>query len=130
MKTEIVEKVFSDKINGASILCSDGIKGYRTLAEKYNLEHKIIKSGTYKNGIYHINSVNSLHSRFKSWIDRFKGVSTKHLQNYVTWYKWLEKYKDLSHTDKIEEFLVHSNCVFKGTKYAEVSKRNNKILFQ
>jgi transposase-like protein len=127
---EIIEKVFDGKINDESILCSDGLKGYKTFAKNHHLEHKIIPAGKYKVGIYHINKVNSLHSRFKGWVERFNGVSTKHLQNYVTWFKWLEKYHDLRYTDKIKDFLIHSNCVFNGTKYSDVSKRQYKILEQ
>jgi len=130
ISSDTIEKVYDKKINEVSILCSDGLKEYKIFAQNHNFEHYVIPSGKYKNGIYHINNVNSLHSRFKSWLEHFKGVSTKHLQNYVTWFKWLEKYKDLSHTDKIKEFLVHSNCVFKGTKYNQVSRRSNKVLVQ
>jgi hypothetical protein len=100
--------------------------GCKTLAGKHNLNHKIIKSGTYKNGIYHINGVNSLHSRFKSWLDRFKGISTKHLQNYVTWFKWFEKYKELRHVDKIRELLIHNFCIFKGTNTMKYQTENIK----
>ncbi|ERJ11407.1 hypothetical protein HLPCO_002529 [Haloplasma contractile SSD-17B] len=57
-------------------------------------------------------------------------MSTKHLQNYVTWFKWIEKFKELSHINKIKEFLIHSKSIFKGTKYIEVTNRNYKILFQ
>jgi transposase-like protein len=127
---EIIEKVFDGKINNESILCSDGLKGYKTFAKNPQLEHIIIPAGKYKVGIYHINKVNSLHSRFKGWLERYNGVSTKYLQNYVTWFKWLEKYGDLKYTDKIKDFMIHSNCVFKETRYTEVTKRNFKILFQ
>lgn len=53
-----------------------------------------------------------------------------YLQNYVTWFKWIEKFKEFSHIDKIKEFLIHSNSTFNGTKYTEVSNRDYKILFQ
>ena len=32
-----------------------------------------------KNGIYHINHVNSWHSQFKKWMGKFNGVLTKFL---------------------------------------------------
>jgi len=34
-------------------------------------------------GLYHIQNVNGLHSRLKKWIDRFKGVAAKYLDNYT-----------------------------------------------
>jgi hypothetical protein len=32
-------------------------------------------------GIYHIQNVNSYHSRLKSWMERFNGVVTKYLDH-------------------------------------------------
>ena len=47
-----------------------------------------------KQGIYHIQNVNSMHNRVKKWIDStFWGVSTKYLQNYLNWYRIQEAYK-------------------------------------
>ena len=48
-----------------------------------------------KNGIYHIQNVNSLHNRVKKWIDStFWGVSTKYLQNYFNWYRIQQTFKN------------------------------------
>ncbi|WP_410496151.1 hypothetical protein QTL86_00245 [Cellulosilyticum sp. ST5] len=55
--------------------------------------HKQIKRGFHKNGIYHINKINSLHSRFKQWLAGFKGVSTKYLPNYLSFFKLVEMIK-------------------------------------
>ena len=33
--------------------------------------------------IYHIQNVSSYHSRLKRWMNRFNGVVTKYLQNYL-----------------------------------------------
>ncbi len=33
--------------------------------------------------VLHIQNVNSYVSRFKKWLDRFNGVATKYLQNYL-----------------------------------------------
>jgi hypothetical protein len=46
----------------------------------------------YVRGIYHIQNVNSYHSRLKRWMDRFNGVATKYLEHYLAWFqKELEK---------------------------------------
>lgn len=54
------------------------------------LDYKRIMRDHYKNGINH---VNSLHSQFKKWMDKFNGVSTKFLENYLHWFKWLQCFK-------------------------------------
>lgn len=37
-------------------------------------------------GLYHIQNVNSYHSKLKRWIQRFNGVATKYLYNYLAKY--------------------------------------------
>lgn len=37
-----------------------------------------------------IQNVNGLHSRLKQWIDCFKGVATKYLDNYVAWFLFVD----------------------------------------
>lgn len=59
-----------------------------TVKEK-GIEHYRIKSNDDKHiikGLYHIQNVNGLHSRLKQWINRFKGVATKYLDNYLAWF--------------------------------------------
>lgn len=41
-------------------------------------------------GIYHIQNVNSYHSRLKDWIRGFQGVATKYLLNYLNWFEHLD----------------------------------------
>ena len=52
------------------------------------MRHVKIASNTRSEGV--INMVNSLHSRFKTFIREFKGVSTKRLNNYLILFKWRE----------------------------------------
>lgn len=92
-----LKRAYNGKINSQSIICSDSHKSYIQFTKNFTLEHVRIKTGRHKNGIFHINHVNSLHSNLKEWVKRFKGVSTKFLANYLYWFKWFEKTKqDLS----------------------------------
>ncbi len=88
-----LKRAYNDKIDSQSIICSDSHKSYIQFTKDFALEHVRIKTGRHKNGVYHINHVNSLHSNLKEWIRRFKGVATKYLANYLYWFKWLEKTK-------------------------------------
>ena len=80
-------------ISANSTLCTDSAHGYATLSEELHLNHIRIESGKRKKDIYHIQHINSLHSRLKAFMSDFKGVATKHLQNYLDCCKFLEMFK-------------------------------------
>ena len=41
-----------------------------------------------------INNVNAYHGRLKQWLNRFNGVATKNLPNYLGWRRALEAWGD------------------------------------
>lgn len=81
------------------------------------------KRGNYKNGIYHINHVNSLHNNLKLWMYKFKGVSTKFLNNYMAWYKWLQYFNDNKEIIRTKNMLIHSTIPFVDTKIKNYKER-------
>ena len=44
-----------------------------------------MESGKHRKGIYHINHINAYHNNIKQFIQRFRGVITKYLNNYLVW---------------------------------------------
>ena len=80
--------------------CADGHPSYKGFAIDHELTLVVLRANLkqyIKNGIYHIQNVNSLHNRIKKWINStFWGVSTKYLQNYLNWYKVKQKIKNYS----------------------------------
>jgi hypothetical protein len=42
----------------------------------------------------HINNVHAYHGRLKQWLNRFNGVATKNLPNYLGWRRALEAWGD------------------------------------
>ncbi len=103
-----LERLFEGRIQESPILCTDSHKSYIQFAKDFSLDHKQIKRGRHKEGSYHINHLNSLHSLFKGWIRHFKGVSTKFLINYLYWFKWLQKFHDEKDIIRGKNILVHS----------------------
>ena len=79
-------------------------------------EQVCIATAIDRNDIYYINHVNSLHSNFKIWMYRFKGVSTKFLPNYMSWYKWLQSFNNDKEVIKTKNMLIHSIIPFFDTK--------------
>ena len=78
-----LERLYKGHIGEGSILCTDSHKSYVKFATDFNLDHKRIKIGKHKEGIYHIQHINALHSNLKKWMGRFNGVSSKYVSNYM-----------------------------------------------
>ena len=109
-----------------SILCTDGHVSYKGFAMDNQLEHVTLRADLkqhVKQGVYHIQNVNSIHNRLKKWIDNtFWGVSTKYLQNYLGWFRWNEKLK--KSTTYLKDFIfktVQDTDTLKRYHYIEVS---------
>ena len=82
-----MDKLIGSILSSENVLVTDAWRAYKTYAREKGLEYYRIKSNDGKHiikGLYHIQNVNGLHSRLKQWIDRFKGVVTKYLDNYLT----------------------------------------------
>lgn len=93
------------------------------------LEHKRIKSGKHKEGLYHIQHINVLHINLKKWMNRFNGVATKYLNNYIKWFKWLQIFdidKD-KEIIKAKNFMIQSNVVHLYIKVKDV--KNRELLY-
>ncbi len=86
-----IDNAIGDRISKGSILCTDGHVSYKGFAKDNNLNQVVLQANLkqrVKQGVYHIQNVNSLHNRVKKWIDStFWGVSTKYLQNYMNWFR-------------------------------------------
>lgn len=79
-------KVFDDRIDSESILVTDGEKSYKRFTMDNGIQLVAIRGGKGKKNGYHIQHINSYHSRLKTFMDSFKGVSTKYLGNYIVWH--------------------------------------------
>lgn len=106
-KGRISSKKINDTLSGhisyTSILCTDKYRSYIGFANELGLDLKQVETASKVDGIYHIQHVNSLHSRLKGWIRRFKGVATKYLINYLYWFKFLEETKNSDAEYRVSE---------------------------
>lgn len=109
MKHTDLERLFSGRIEDEAILCTDSHKSYIQFAQNLGVELQQIKRGKHKEGIYHIQHINAFHSKLKKWMDRFNGVATKYLANYMYWFKWLEIFNTEKDTVKSKNLLVQSH---------------------
>lgn len=89
MNKQALADALSGKIDKSAILCTDSYKIYKGLAKREGLTHKAVThlgKPTQKNKAYHIQTVNNLHKAIRDHLNRFNGVSSKYLQNYLYWF--------------------------------------------
>jgi transposase-like protein len=74
------------------LLISDGAAAYRHFAAQAGITHEAVnvRAGVLARGAIHLQNVNSWHSRFKSWLVRFRGVASRYLINYSGWLRVLD----------------------------------------
>ena len=89
-----------------ALLVSDGNPTYGAFCKAEKVSHEIVNMSQGQRvtkGAYHIQNVNAYHHRFKSWLDRFHGVATKYLPNYLGWCRIMDQNHNLT-----PEHLLHS----------------------
>ncbi|TQL31872.1 InsA-like protein [Vibrio crassostreae] len=103
-------KAITPLLTDGCCLCTDGNLSYKSIVKEVGIkiDHKriIASDGRVIDNVYHIQHVNGFIAHFKEWLDRFKGVGTSYLGNYLAWYNiWM---KDKSYGQEclwIEESL-------------------------
>lgn len=122
VSTQNLHNVFDNRIEEHSILCTDDMNSYVKFAESNNIELIQLKSGKSKKGIYHLQHINSYHSMLKMFIQRFKGVSTKYLNNYLIWNNILNYSKE-TWTEKKNIFMSYVLTTDKKILSKEIKNR-------
>jgi transposase-like protein len=103
-----VDQIVGSLLSHENMLCTDGLHGYRTFAENKFMDHFELKDMRVYKGILHIQNVNAYHSRLKKWIDRFNGVASKYLDNYLAWFKFLDSKRFEDTTGILVESCLHN----------------------
>lgn len=96
---ENIEAVLTPIISEGSVLCTDGNISYIGIAKGLNIDHKrliTLDNQRVIEGVYHIQTLNNYMMRWKSWLKRFCGVGTAYLENYLSWFRFMEQNKEHS----------------------------------
>lgn len=101
----IVDK-FSGKFTKTSILFSDKHPSFKCFSKSEGINHEVFTAKSHvKNKICHVQTVNYLAGAFNNGVNHcLRGVSTKYLQNYATWFAVKEKYKNSK--EKIKNIIT------------------------
>jgi transposase-like protein len=88
-----IARVLQPVVAKDALLVSDGRAAYGQFADASGLLHiKLVTSkGEYTYGSYHIQNVNAYISRLKRWMRRFNGVATRYLENYLGWWRMIDR---------------------------------------
>ena len=94
MNAETVIAVLKPLVSPDAVLCSDGAGVYACFSKEQGVTHQVVRNrqGERVVGAYHIQHVNGYHHRLKEWMERFHGVATHYLKNYLGWRRMLERY--------------------------------------
>jgi len=97
LKKKDIENAIGERLCPKTVPCTGSHVSFKGFAMDNGLEHHPLRSDLkqrVKQGVYHIQHVNSAHNRLKKWIDeKFWGVATKYLQNYLNWFRVKEYLK-------------------------------------
>jgi hypothetical protein len=71
---------------------------YSAFCQSEGISHEVVNlsKGQRVNGAFHIQNVNAYHSRLKQWLERFHGVATHYLANYLGWRHVFENHCQLT----------------------------------
>jgi transposase-like protein len=82
-----------DKISSDVLLCSNRKKLYDSICTKLKVIHaKLNKNEIERRKIIHVKNAYKYKEELYDWMSRFKGVATKYLSNYLSWYRELDEY--------------------------------------
>ena len=124
--TNQIINFFDNKICEDATFCVDSHKSYMAIKDKLNIELKQVPRGkSMIDSVYHLQHINALHSSFKRWLMTFNGVSTKYINNYLAWFKFLQLSKKNKKNDRIKDMLV--NVATKDTYVTRATIRNRFI---
>lgn len=80
-------------IHQGSLIISEKKEVYKTFASKSLLKLSTVHKEK-KHVVSNIDKIESFREKFQKWImNHFRGVATKYLENYVSWYRGLNEFK-------------------------------------
>lgn len=137
--SEMIDNSIGKFIKEDTDVITDMKSSYIKVASKnkWNLTQIKSKAHVDENGSS-LSSINALHHELSLFLSNFRGVSTKHLQEYLDWFvfiKWLNYHKNYNEQAKtfedktviLNSYIKYSNvyCNYSGIDFTEVYKDYN-----
>lgn len=100
--TNMLNDSLGQKLNNAKSINADSASAYQEFCQNNQLILNAIPSGFHSDGIYNISEINGIHSQLETWLKKFRGVSTRHLQEYLDWFVYIFTMKKRFMVNKIK----------------------------
>ena len=100
--TDMLNKSLGKKLNNAKSITADSASAYQEFCKNNNLTLNAIPSGFHENDIFNISEINGIHSQLETWFSKFRGVSIRHLQEYLDWFVYIFTMKKRFMLNKIK----------------------------
>jgi len=100
--TEMLEYALGDKVEDVDNFNTDSASAYQKFCKNHNIELNAIPSGQHSNGKINISKINGIHSQLETWLSKFRGVSIRHLQEYLDWFVFIFTMKRKFSLNKIK----------------------------
>ena len=106
-------KIIGHKLSSENVLCTDAWRAFKIYATEKDISIYHFKSDgkTRTKGLYHIQTVNNYRQRLKDWIQRFNGVTTKYLNNYLAWFQILEGIHHQRNEVTVNDMMIKRNSI-------------------
>lgn len=109
---------FNGHIASGTMLLTDGLKGYESLAKQYECDLRVINPDEKEKGsFWHLNNINRFHSFIKERYRAFRGVATKYLNRYNALFALIYRLSEDKTTILHRSLLNVSSANFQHTVY-------------
>jgi transposase-like protein len=82
-----------NRISPDVLLCSNKNGFYDAISKQLKIVHaKLRRSEVERRKIIHVKNAYKYKESLYDWMEKFKGVATKYLSNYLSWYRELDEY--------------------------------------
>ncbi len=126
-KSDTMLSFFEDRVSENTTLCAfDGGK-YKYVASLLNIKFKKAKSRM-REDIYTVNHVFQYNLHLKKWLANFNGVATKYLNNYLSWYTFLSRFKNLTKVNKINDLFMEFSTINLSITKEKIQNRSIELI--
>lgn len=114
--TDMLKGSLGQKLDNAKSISADSASAYQDFCNDFRLILNAIPSGFHSDGVFNISEINGVHSQLETWLSKFRGVSTRHLQEYLDWFVYIFTMKKRFMLNKIKtesysKLLIDSNYI-------------------
>lgn len=113
--TDMLRDSLGKKLENAKSINADSASAYQEFCKDNHIILNI-PSGFHSDGVFNISKINGVHSQFETWLNKFRGVSTRHLQEYLDWFVYIFTMK--------KRFMINK---IKTESYSSIIIDNNYI---